>query len=344
VRAVAMDPGADDDVLLSLGLTRIYDSFDNPEQLAPTCERLARVAQKHSELRVLAGARFAQALAAMDLADMSQLRTRCDQYEEVVLRLDDPRERSQLSTARSTIAFIEGRYEDAERSSNDALEHARASGDFNADLVHYAQGLLRAVDMGQAEIVLPLLVDATEYQSIVGFAAGTALCAALAGDSDRALAALERFASSGFDGIPRGADWLAPTAFLAQTCSVLGAKRHAESLYGALCGQPAAAVRVGPLIGWWGTVDHHLGCLCLVLGRLDEAEDRLERSLKTEEKMGARPFVARTLGAMAALERRRGGKERKARAASLLARALDITEELGSPGIATEVESMHNAG
>jgi hypothetical protein len=170
------------------------------------------------------------------------------------------------------------------------------------------------------------------------------LCAALAGDSDRALAALDRFASSGFDGIPRGADWLAPTAFLAQTCSVLGAIQHAELLYKALSDQPAAAVRVGPLIGWWGTVDHHLGCLCVVLGRLDEAEDRLQRSLQMEEKMGARPFVARMLGAMAALERRGGGEDREGRARALLARALDITEELGSPGIASEVESMQNAG
>ena len=138
VRAVATNPEIGGEVLLSLGRTRIYDSFEDPEQLAPTCERLARVAQKHSDLRVLAGARFAQALAALDRADMPQLRTRCDEYEEVVVRLDDPRERSQLSTARSTLAFIEGRYDDAAASSDQALDQARASGDFNADLVHYA--------------------------------------------------------------------------------------------------------------------------------------------------------------------------------------------------------------
>jgi hypothetical protein len=47
---------------------------------------------------------------------------------------------------------------------------------------------------------------------------------------------------------------------------------------------------------------------------------------------------------MAALERRGGGEDREGRARALLARALDITEELGSPGIASEVESMQNAG
>jgi tetratricopeptide (TPR) repeat protein len=342
VRAVATDPETGGEVLLSLGRTRIYDSFEDPEQLAPTCERLARVAKTHSDLRVLAGARFAQALAALDRADMPQLRTRCDEYEEVVLRLDDPRERSQLSTARSTIAFIEGRYDDAAASSDDARDQARASGDFNADLVHYAQGILRAVDMGQAEIVLPLLLDATEYQSIVGFAAGTALCAALAGDTDRALAALDRFESSGFDGIPRGADWLAPMAFLAQTCSVVGARRHAESLYSALSHQPSTAVRVGPLIGWWGVVEHHLGRLCVLLGKLDEAEERLTRSLRLEEQMGARPFVARTLGALTGLERMRDVADGDSNNRTLLARALAITEEIGSPGIAAEVELMQN--
>ncbi len=340
VREVALDSGIDDTVFLSLGRTRIYDCFEDPEQLAPTSERLARVAERNSDLRVLAGARFAQAIAALDRADMQELTKRCNQYAEVVSRLDDPRERSQLATARSTVAFIEGRYSDAAASSDEALEQARASGDFNADLVHYAQGILRAVDQGQAEIVLPLLVDATEYQNIVGFAAGTALCAALAGDRDRALAALERFASSGFDGIPRGADWLAPTAFLAQTCSVLGARQHAEPLYAALRHQPSNAVRVGPLIGWWGTVDHHLGCLCILLGHLDEAEERLGRSLRLEEQMGARPFEARTLGALAGLERQRHARDPEGSADEMLARALEITTVLDAPGIATEIASM----
>src|SRR6202008_2581347 len=102
-----------------------------------------------------------------------------------------------------------------------ALELGRASGDFNAELLHYGQGLLRAVDQGLARDVLPLLVAATDYQQIASFDAGTALCAALAGDDELARASLRRYVSSGFLGSPRGADFWAPTAFFAHTCQLI---------------------------------------------------------------------------------------------------------------------------
>ena len=41
--------------------------------------------------------------------------------------------------------------------------------------MHYAQGLLRAVDQGLAQEVLPLLLATTEYERIASFDAGTAL-------------------------------------------------------------------------------------------------------------------------------------------------------------------------
>jgi hypothetical protein len=123
------------------------------------------------------------------------------------------RERSQLATARSTIAFIEGRYTDAATLSDQARGESSKWG-LQRGARPLAQGILRAVDLGQAKEVLPLLIGATEYQNIVGFAAGTALCAALAGDRDRALEALYRLAGSGCEGLPRGADWPAPTASL----------------------------------------------------------------------------------------------------------------------------------
>lgn len=66
------------------------------------------------------------------------------------------------------------------------MDLGRASGDFNAELIHYAQGLLRAVDQGLAREVLPLLLASTEYQVIASFDAGTALGAALGGDRHEA--------------------------------------------------------------------------------------------------------------------------------------------------------------
>jgi hypothetical protein len=230
----AADEAIGPDLLLALGQTRVYDCIEDPQTLGRVADRLLGAAQVHNDLRVEAGARFARALSALDIGDMELLATTSDRYAEVAARLDDPRDRSQAATVRSTIAFIEGRYGDASRLSDEALELGRASGDFNAELLHYGQGLLRAVDQGLARDVLPLLVAATDYQQIASFDAGTALCAALSGDDDLARASLRRYVASGFLGSPRGADFWAPTAFLAHTCQLIGDVAAAATVYASL--------------------------------------------------------------------------------------------------------------
>ncbi len=331
----ATDPEASPEVLQAIGQTRVYDCIEDPVALRGVARRLVGVAEATSDLRVLAGARFAEALAALDTADMGSLREATERYGAIAEQLDDPGERSQAATVRSTIAFVEGRYDEADALSAEALEHGKASGDFNAELLFYAQGLLRAVDRGQASDVLPLLLDASDYGRIPAFAAGTVLCAALAGEHDLALERLEGLVRSGFEAKPRGADWLSSMAFLAHSCCILGARGAARHLYAALVRQPVRIVRVGPLAGWWGPVDHHLGGLALLLGDADGAEAHLTTALRTEEAMGARPFAARTGAALAALLAVRRPLEAK----SLTDRARSVAASLGAAGIVAEVES-----
>jgi tetratricopeptide (TPR) repeat protein len=264
---------------------------------------------------------------------MSELRRAANLYASVANELDDPRERSQATTVRSTIAFMEGRYEDSEQLTNEALALGRESGDYNADLVFYAQGLLRAVDLGRATDVLPLLVDAVDFQGIASITAGTALCAALAGETEMAREYLDRLMATGFASYPRGADRLAPTAFLAHTCTLLGAVEHAEALSASLNAQGAVAVRVGPLLGWWGPVAHHVGGLYRLLGRLEEAEEQLRKALALEEQIEARPFRARTRAELARVlltNGSSGGDE-------LRAGAMAEAAALAAPGIVAEL-------
>jgi tetratricopeptide (TPR) repeat protein len=263
---------------------------------------------------------------------MADLVDAAERYGEIANQLDDPRERSQAATVRATIALIEGRYAESEQLSAEALALGQASGDYNADLVFYAQGLQRAVDLGQAAEVLPLLIAADDYQHIAAFTAGTASCAAVAGERDIALDYLDRVMKAGFASY-RGADRLAPTALLAHTAAVLGDATHAEALIEALTSQPSTAVRVGPLIGWWGPVAHHLGSLNRVLGRLEEAEAHLRAALAIEEPMGARPFLARTRAELATVLTLAGSPG----ADALRAAALADADALGAAGIASEI-------
>jgi tetratricopeptide (TPR) repeat protein len=334
--AVAAHPETAPELLLAIGQIRIYDCIEDPAALSRVADRLLASARSHNDLRVQAGARFAQALCSLDRGDMSALASTTEQYADVAARLGDPRERSQAATASSTIAFIEGRYQDAAQLSDEALRLGQQSGDFNAQLIHYAQGLLRAVDQGLAGEVLPLLLATTDYQQIAGFDAGTALCAALAGDHNEARARLVRLLADGFHGSPRGADWLAPTAFLAHTCRLIDAVDQADQLYRALGRTPAAVVRVGPLAGWWGPVDHHLGSLAALLGRDADAERHLRQALDLEARMGARPFTARTLAALSQVWRARD----PGRSSQAAGQAVALAGSLGATGIVDEVQAI----
>ncbi|HEX4492828.1 MAG TPA: AAA family ATPase [Acidimicrobiia bacterium] len=331
--AEADNPETSDATLSHLGKTRVYDWYEDPVRLDRVARRVADVGERRNDLRVIAVARFAIGLAALDRGEMDDLRVAADHYDAVARQLDDPREHSQAATVRATIAFVEGRYDDSESLSNDALTFGRASGDYNAELVFYAQGLLRAVDQGLAAAVLPLLVDTDDYQQIPSFTAGTALCAAVGGEPELARELVERLVRAGLDGSPRGADRLAPTAFLAHTTASLGLVEFAERLLAALLGQPCTAVRVGPLIGWWGPVDHHAGALLRLLGRLDEAEAHLRHALELETRMGARPFLARTRGELATVLELRGASGADALRSAALAEA----DALGAAGIAAEI-------
>ena len=334
--AILAAPGAATEVLLAVGQTRVYDCIEDPEVLAGVADRLVAVAAAHNDLKVEATAHFSKALTALDLGRMDVLRSSTERYADVSARLGDPRDRSQAATVRSTIAYIEGRYQDAAELSDEALELGRSSGDFNAELIHYAQGLLRAIDQGLAADVLPLLVASTEFQVIASFDAGTALCAALAGDHHEAEARLSRLVQTGFPGAPRGADFLTPTAFLAGTSVVVGDVTAAEAVYGWFRRTRSSVVRVGPLAGWWGPVDHHLGCLAQLLGRSEEAETRLRRALQTERAMNARPFSARTLAHLAVVLAGRSRSE----ATQVAGEAIVAGEELAAPGIVTEVGTV----
>lgn len=332
--AIAADPATSTEVLRAVGQTRIYDCIEDPATLRGVADRLLAAAAADSDLRVEAGARFAHALAALDDGDLAALQAASDRYDRVVTRLEDPRERSQAVMVRSTIACIEGRYDNAATLSDEALVLGRASGDFNAELLHYAQDLLRAIDQGLAEDVLPLLLASDEYMQIGSFDAGTALCAALAGEADLARQRVRRLVSTGFQGSPRGADWLAPTAFLAHACAVTGHVDDAAALYERLSSAPATVVRVGPLTGWWGPVDHHLGCLARLLGRESDAERHLRRALEIDIRMHGAAFTARTRAELACVVSSRHPDE----AARLGAEARAGAAAIGAVGVGREVE------
>jgi hypothetical protein len=75
------------------------------------------------------------------------------------------------------------------------------------------------------------------------------------------------------------------------------------------------------------------------MGRFEESKERLLNALAIEERMGAKPFMARTLGMLAQLERATGIDGGVGRSAEFLRKALDLCDLLGCSGIPSEIQA-----
>ncbi len=140
-------------------------------------------------------------------------------------------------------------------------------------------------------------------------------------------------ARAGFDQIRRDLEWLPVIGFFCHACAGLDDTEFAPVLYDLLAANPARAIGVGPLAGWWAPADYHLGALCRVMGRFDEAELRLRSALTTTEHLGARPWQARTQIELArVIEIAHGSADTTITA--LRESAASIAADLGAAGIA----------
>ena len=132
-----------------------------------------------------------------------------------------------------------------------------------------------------------------------------------------------------FRGIPLDGIWLGAVAYLAETAAALGDPTHAAALHDLL--EPYADRNVA--VGWastcTGSAARHLGLLAGLLGRRKPAIAYFETALAMNERMRARPWVARTQIEFARLlSEQPAGRDR---AAELLEAGLAEAQRLGMP-------------
>jgi tetratricopeptide (TPR) repeat protein len=273
------------ELLLLVG--SIHDSIPlaDPAPLDRLAKQMISVASRRKELVVLANGWWAHAWSALERADPTDWQRSLDGYDAVAAQLGLDLQLGVAASMRSAAAQIEGRTQDAQSLSDQAFVYARAANDPNAEAISTARSVLIGLDLGLAADLLPVMVAlSTEYSGVATFAGDTALARRL----------LTEHGSNGFVDIPANVERPAVIAFYAHACVLTSDTEHAEALHALLCASAATAVRVGPLTGWWGPVDHHVGALCRVLGRLDEARHHLQTAVEIETRMHAAPFLARS--------------------------------------------------
>ena len=205
----------------------------------------------------------------------------------------------QWSTARFRVlrALGDGRFDEVERLGPAAREAAAKARDLDAEAIVYrlwTTWLLR--ERGG------LVAVRDDFETFVrDFAWAGALPRAFAsylysvlGDQEIARRHFEVIAAAGFSYLPRDEDWLLCLALFSEACAELGDASRAEQLYELL--EPYAAMNAShqTLRFYIGSVSHFLARLAAVMGRREEATQCFEAALEMNERLGARPSLART--------------------------------------------------
>lgn len=324
-------PELERELLLTLGTARDAIMVDDPQVLARLSRATIAIGEAERRLHVSAHGWYGQAWAALELADGHAWQEAVESFSTVAAELDLPFEQAVARTMAATTALIEGRYADAERLAAEA--HAIGAGaDPNADTTFLAATVIAGVDLGRGAAMVEMMrANHDELVGVPTFLAGFAATAALSGATELARELLDQHIETGLHAVRRDLEWLPVMGFLASTASRVGTPHVGRELYELLSEHPAAAVRVGAIAGWWGPTDHHLGGLCRRMGRVDEAERRLRRALRTSHSMRARPWRARSQLELAELLERRPGSAGEV--SDLRAEAEATAAELGAPGL-----------
>jgi DNA-binding SARP family transcriptional activator len=246
------------------------------------------------------------------------------------------------SLLRCTRAQLAGHFDEAERLADATLEigrHGQAENAVNA----YAQAMFNIRrEQGRLAEVEPAVRRFVDlYPALVAWRAALALLLVELGRFDDARAEFEAVAARE---LPRDANWLIGVTLLAEVCGALGDGYRADGLYGLLEPYAGRNVVVGRAATCNGAASRLLGILAGVMRSWELAEGHFISALAMHERMGARPWVARTQLAYAEMLLSRRQRGDKARARKLLGDALLIADALGMPVVAQRARDLMPAG
>jgi tetratricopeptide (TPR) repeat protein len=148
------------------------------------------------------------------------------------------------------------------------------------------------------------------------------------GSTDEARAELEALAADGFSGIPFDEEWQVSQCFLAEAAAHIGDRDHAGTLYGLLLPYADRVAMSYPEVSL-GSVSRFLGILACTTDHYHQAAGHFEDAVAMNERIGARPWLARTQDDYGHLLLRRGEPGDTERAESLLDGARRAYRELG---------------
>jgi tetratricopeptide (TPR) repeat protein len=313
------------------------------ERLAHS-EEMLRVAKETNSPEIEFLAHNARFHCFLELCDRRGMEAEGAAMTGLAERLRQPFYRWHSVCVRTLHATLDGRFPEAERLAQEALELGRLRQSEYATYVfryaqmfaiRWAQGRLSEVWPGHGGDAGRFHEERFPWIPRWRYALGPAEL----GDVQTARDELDRYAAEGFERLPRDGLWILHVASLGEACVLAGDVRRAEELYELLlphADDNAVSYTQQP----FGPVALRLGMLAALLGRWPDADAHFATALARCELLGARPIRARTLIEYATVLARRGEPADRGRLEGLLDEAAHLCAELDVPELAARVEAL----
>ena len=341
--AISMARRLGDDEALGFALACAHTSILDPghldERLAVATELIAVGERLGNDELVLVG-HVHRACDLLELAAVDEARREAAAAAAIVEELGQPIQRYFVTWLESTFAVLEGRLDDAERHSDDALEIALAADHPDAGVVWGTQALIIAWNRGDTSgFVEPTRRLLDEHPDLWSWPAAVALVEASAGRLDEARQRLRALVDAP-DNLQFGATWEAAMLSLVEVARMVDEPAAAPILYPRLLPFEDHLCVVSMNVSVLGPVGRALGVLATLDGDHARAEQHFERALARSREIGAPPSVARTSLDYARLLLDRNAEGDAERARALLEAAIGIARDVGMMGVQSEAEAL----
>jgi len=348
-RALALsgEPGADNVIEEAIAAARemgdvdvlmfaLHAWFNVPWQP----EHYPRMLERARELRALAvraGNQFWEMGALQWLVqsmlltgDFSQLRSTTAELARVCERSKMPFHRHLVAVGNSTLALMDGRFDEAEAYAARGAELSELISGPDASGVFGVQMFSLRREQGRLEEVRPVVEAVVRLdRAHAAWRPGLAAVYAELGLLDEARAELRHLVDPGLWRIPRDSLYIGSLTYLADAIAAVGDRSAAATVHAALEPYQGTVAVVGHNIACYGAVDRYLGILAETAGRGRDAERHYVRALEIDTRCGSPVWIAHSRYRYARFIARQGRRDGPRRARELATQVLATARQLG---------------
>lgn len=314
------------------------DTIDERLRIA---DELVQLAERANDREMILGEHAWRLVDFLELGDIAAVDAELETYTRIAAELQRPWFQWYVNRFTAMRHLIEGRFDEAERLSEQALNSPKRSQQQDAVLIYGTQLLSIRVQQGRlAELETAVQAYIAQYPAVTIWKYVVPYVYTELGRAAEARSELERLLPNPKAELRNDYTRLQAASYLAETCAFLGDAERAAALYEQLLPYEDRCVVVGYGIACFGSMARYLGMLAMTIGKADRAARHFDRALEVNTRVRAWPAVARTqLDYVTLLVRR----DEVARALPMLAAARNTARELGMASLEQRIEAYIDA-